>query len=245
MYPYGKSYPAAATYSADDDYRYGFNGMEKAKEVDDNTNYTHFRNLDLDLGRWWSRDPEELKYVGMSPYVSMGNNPILFNDARGDVLHSRSNFHSLSDVKSIVMEKNRSFIDLSLNKNGSYNVELNFKDLSKQQIDAVLANDKGLTLLANMTDSQNNINIRSENGDNISLDLNTLNPPQKNASDNGKDSRNKLTYLPPTGYNGHFTLFDGTNMETSDFHGDKGLQQHRNAGYWDKLEKGHKTYFGS
>ncbi len=28
------SYPAAATYSADDDYRYGFNGMEKDKSFD-------------------------------------------------------------------------------------------------------------------------------------------------------------------------------------------------------------------
>src|SRR5690606_1097635 len=32
MYPYGKSYGTNATYNADDDYRYGFNGMEKAKE---------------------------------------------------------------------------------------------------------------------------------------------------------------------------------------------------------------------
>jgi hypothetical protein len=84
MYPYGKSYGTNAIYNAVDDYRYGFNGMEKAKEVDENTNSTHFRNLDLNDGRWWSRDPKEKKYPNLSPYVSMGNNPILMIDPKGD-----------------------------------------------------------------------------------------------------------------------------------------------------------------
>jgi hypothetical protein len=32
MYPYGKSYGINAIYNASDDYRYGFNGMEKDLE---------------------------------------------------------------------------------------------------------------------------------------------------------------------------------------------------------------------
>ena len=32
-YPYGKSYGTNAIYNAVDDYRYGFNGMEKEKNV--------------------------------------------------------------------------------------------------------------------------------------------------------------------------------------------------------------------
>jgi hypothetical protein len=31
MYPYGKSYGTNAIYNAADDYRYGFNGMEKER----------------------------------------------------------------------------------------------------------------------------------------------------------------------------------------------------------------------
>jgi RHS repeat-associated protein len=84
MYPYGKSYPAAANYTATEDYDYGYNGMEKAKEVDDNANHTHFRNLDLDFVRWWSRDPAERKFVSFSAYVVNGNNPLNFIDPRGD-----------------------------------------------------------------------------------------------------------------------------------------------------------------
>lgn len=210
MYPYGKSYPAAATYSATEDYNYGYNGMEKAKEVDDNTNHTHFRNLDLDVGRWWSRDPEELKYVGMSPYVSMGNNPILFNDARGDVLHSRSNYHSLSDVKSIVMEKNRPFIQSKIINNNKVEISIDFSILSKEEIGNVLNEDKGLTLLYLLINSKkkylyeavNYATFRTEEGNLFSYDLTSFNDPIINMSDNGRDSEGRYIFLPIEDYNG-------------------------------------------
>jgi hypothetical protein len=41
------------------------------------------RNLDLQLGRWWSLDPIAEKYAGFSPFVSMGNNPMKFVDLDG------------------------------------------------------------------------------------------------------------------------------------------------------------------
>jgi hypothetical protein len=66
---------------------------------------THFRELDPQLGRWWQIDPkcdasinpdapwneniEDESEVGdlesLSPYASMGNDPIKHNDPKGDV----------------------------------------------------------------------------------------------------------------------------------------------------------------
>jgi len=69
-------------------YKYGFNGMEKDDEISGSGNdYTTFhRCLDTRLGRWMSIDPMATAFE--SPYVSMGNSPILYNDPMGDVIHA-------------------------------------------------------------------------------------------------------------------------------------------------------------
>jgi RHS repeat-associated protein len=66
-------------------YRYGFNGMEKDDEVHNGAGLsytTEFRQYDPRFGRWMSKDPVTQPWE--SPYVSMGNNPILFIDPLGD-----------------------------------------------------------------------------------------------------------------------------------------------------------------
>jgi RHS repeat-associated protein len=65
-------------------YRYGFNGMEKDDEVKGSgSHYTSlWRLYDPRLGRWFSVDPKSTP--GESPFVSMGDNPILNIDPNGD-----------------------------------------------------------------------------------------------------------------------------------------------------------------
>ncbi len=85
MYPYRKSYPATATYSADDDYRYGFNGMEKEKSFDSNGDVADFgaRIFDANYPVFLSRDPLARKLPQWSPNVAIGDNPIKNIDPDG------------------------------------------------------------------------------------------------------------------------------------------------------------------
>ena len=80
-YPFGMQMPNRY-YS--NGYRYGYQGSEKDQEViGSSSNYTtHFRSLDVRIGRWWSVDP--VIFPWQSSYTSMDNNPIIFNDLRGD-----------------------------------------------------------------------------------------------------------------------------------------------------------------
>ena len=66
-----------------DGYRFGFNSMEKDDEIKGtgNSYTTQFRQNDPRIGRWLSIDPKP--EAGMSPYSSMDNNPIRYNDVLG------------------------------------------------------------------------------------------------------------------------------------------------------------------
>ncbi len=65
------------------DYRYGFQGYEKDDEVsgEGNSYTTEFRQYDPRIFRWKSIDPMYKAFE--SPYVAMGNNPILYVDPDG------------------------------------------------------------------------------------------------------------------------------------------------------------------
>lgn len=67
------------------DYRFGYNGMEKDNAVKGNGNSytTEFRQYDPRLGRWLSLDPLMHEFPWMSPYVAFNNNPIFFIDPLG------------------------------------------------------------------------------------------------------------------------------------------------------------------
>jgi len=75
-------------------YRYGFNkGSEKDDEITGITGAnitTFFREYDTRLGKTWSIDPKYSEMPWQSPYTSMDNNPIWFNDPMGDVVEGVS-----------------------------------------------------------------------------------------------------------------------------------------------------------
>ena len=85
VFSYGKK--GEYTSKNNEDYRYGFNGMEKDDEVY-NTSGSSLdfgpRMLDTRLGRFTSLDPREDEFPHWSPYHYGGNSPIAFIDQDGE-----------------------------------------------------------------------------------------------------------------------------------------------------------------
>jgi len=112
-YPFGMGMTERAYTAPQSGYRFGFNGQEGDDEVRGHGNSlsTYFRQLDPRLCKWFSLDPKGS--VDWSPYTSMNNNPIVFNDIFGDKIdptklkdcHSddaealKSDFEKLSGLK--------------------------------------------------------------------------------------------------------------------------------------------------
>ncbi len=79
-YPYGKVLR---------EYRYKkekfkYQGSQEDTELGENLYYTHFRQLDNDVCRWWRIDPKTNH--SQAPFNSMGGNPVMFNDYFGDTI---------------------------------------------------------------------------------------------------------------------------------------------------------------
>jgi len=63
-----------------------YNGIEHIGHKGLNVDLATWRTLDPAIGRWWQVDPKAESLYGMSPFNSMGNNPICLSDPNGDFL---------------------------------------------------------------------------------------------------------------------------------------------------------------
>ena len=81
-YPFGGTFQNYTSTNPKNNYLYN-EGSELQPELQ--VYQTEFRMHDPWLGRWWQIDP--LASERESPYVSMGNNPILYNDPLGDTIN--------------------------------------------------------------------------------------------------------------------------------------------------------------
>ncbi len=83
---FGMAMPGRSYQSTSSSYRYGYQGSEKDDEVSGagNSYTTFYRQLDPRIGRWLSVDPMTSAMPWQTPYNSMDNNPISFNDPLGD-----------------------------------------------------------------------------------------------------------------------------------------------------------------
>ena len=67
-------------------YRYKYNGIEEIDDFGLDLSFATFRTLDPTIGRWLQVDPAAESLMVMSPYNTMGNNPILYSDPNGDFI---------------------------------------------------------------------------------------------------------------------------------------------------------------
>lgn len=79
-----------------EDYQYRYNGIEHSEEL--GLDLAPFRSYDPAIGRWMQIDPRAEKYVGMSPYNGMGNNPISISDPNGDTLRIQVTAGDMNDA---------------------------------------------------------------------------------------------------------------------------------------------------
>jgi RHS repeat-associated protein len=82
-YPFGMSMPGRS-YNNGNDYRYGFNGKEKDKDINSLTAYDYgFRIYNPAIGKFLSVDPLTESYPFYTPYQFAGNIPISCIDLEG------------------------------------------------------------------------------------------------------------------------------------------------------------------
>jgi len=64
---------------------YKYNGIEEVDDFGLDLSFATFRTLDPSIGRWLQVDPKAEAVSSLSPYQSMGNNPISNADPAGDL----------------------------------------------------------------------------------------------------------------------------------------------------------------
>ena len=150
------------------------------------------------------------KYPSLSPYAYCAWNPMKLVDLDGEELdipdiNQNNRKQTQDDILSLVQNKNRNRV--IFNENGS--VKLNLDGLNKAQI----KNDKGLSLLSDLINS--NKKYYYETNDQISCEImydgyatsmDDIRHGTVNASNNGLDSKDQITYKPKHGYDGHIIL---------------------------------------
>ena len=84
-YPFGMDFYGLNTPQTGPEHKHLYNGMERQDDFGLATYMADFRMLDPALARWWQIDPKAEYQYSFSPYLAIHNNPVRFNDPKGDI----------------------------------------------------------------------------------------------------------------------------------------------------------------
>ena len=172
--------------------KYRFNGKEYQEEL--GLNYYDYgnRNYDASIGRFFNQDRFSEKYSHITPYQYAANNPILYNDIKGDSIF----IHSKSGVNVQYHEGNFYRKNPDTNKNELYEYDSNKKN-NKYIISVLNALEKikrggenGNSLVTILQNSTKPILIREkpENGANAIAGLVYWNDSNYDSNGNNRPS---------------------------------------------------------
>ncbi len=145
-YAFGMLEPGRTVSS--DEYRYGFNGMEKDDEVKGEGNSYDFgaRMYDSRLGRWLSRDGMEAAYVPISTYSFALNNPIILIDNDGNIIY----------------DSKGNLVTINQQSDGTVTFNEGIAEDTKHVLQILQESQNGMDILLDMDKSQSKINVKEE-----------------------------------------------------------------------------------
>lgn len=128
-------------YADRDRYRFGFNGQERQPELGSSYTTAEYWMYDGRLGRRWEIDPVVKGYI--SPYATLGNNPIFYNDVNGDDWEVEK-----TENKDGTTNYNVTVNAALLNHSGDNNLDVEaLQNSIKKQIESVYnTEDNGVTI---------------------------------------------------------------------------------------------------
>ncbi|MEL6989140.1 MAG: RHS repeat-associated core domain-containing protein, partial [Bacteroidota bacterium] len=85
-YPFGMAMHGPWMDHPDPASKYQYNGSERVDDFGLDLDFAKFRTLDPSIGRWLQIDPAAEASFSITPYNSMHNNPIRYNDPNGDFI---------------------------------------------------------------------------------------------------------------------------------------------------------------
>jgi RHS repeat-associated protein len=114
LYPFGMQMPGREF--SQEEYRYGFNGMEKDDEFKGEGNSYDFgaRMYDARIGRWLSVDPLGMLFPGESPYMFAGNAPTYFIDPDGNTRVTYLHFQNEDGTETVLFVVDTEDIEMGL-----------------------------------------------------------------------------------------------------------------------------------
>ena len=177
---------------------YQFNGKENQLDLGLNWNHQDWRFYDYQIGRWFSKDPLAEKYLPISPYVFVSDNPIRYSDPDG---------RTIVDGKGnpVTYERNE--------KTGKVIFSPNASKADKRIVNALLTSGVGTEQLDKLRTSDVKVHLLISSKESVSKEKSSLGAQQRGLTDRNSVKQADGTYK---GTDATITIFQGSVNKTAD-----------------------------